>query len=464
MKTANMLKIAASSLVISAGAMTVGPALTATSPVVASKTSLNKLAQTSAAKAEAALAGRKVKDAVDWAERAVAADPENADFRFLLGQSYLTAGRFASAETSFQDVLRLNPSFDRAGLKLALSQIAQGKSAEAVGVLEEHRSSLSAADYGLALALAGDPQAAIDVLEPAARSEDATSTTRQNLALSYALVGRWAEARVVAGQDMPAHLVHDRIAQWAAFARPTSASDQVASLLGVTPRADSGQPAALALRSDAGAVAVAQAPAEVAPVAEVAAPEAAPVVVAQATPVAEVQPAQFEVTEKAAPAAPVTDPVYQTVAKAVEAAEPDAPLIRSDSRPVKQLVVSAAPVTRKKAAASSVRAVEGGRFVVQLGAFSSTGRADAAWKAANRKLGALSSYDARQSRVKVRNGSLYRLAVSGFVSRADAGRVCTQVRATGGTCFVRSLTNNEPIRFAARGRAPAGGTVLAARR
>jgi Flp pilus assembly protein TadD/cell division protein FtsN len=465
MKTVTALKLAVSSLVIGAATVAVGPALTAENPIVTSKSGIAKVAASAAAKAEKALGARKLDDAVMWAERAVAAEPGNAEFRFLLGQSYLSNGRFASAETTFNDVLALNPAHGRAALKSVLAKIAQGNAADAVAMLEENRANLSVADYGLALALAGDPQAAIDVLEPAAREVGATSTTRQNLGLALALGGRWMEAKAVASQDLPQSMVDKRIVEWAAFARPNSVSEQVSSMLGVTPRYDDGQPAALALRSDTMpvAVAAAEAPAPVAEVAEEAAPAQAPAMVATILPSAE--PAQFEVPS--APAvetvAPVSAPVAIAVAEPVAApaavVQDEAPIIRSDARPVKQVVVSAAPANRKS---GPVRAVEGGRFVVQLGAFKSASSADSAWKFANRKMSSLSSYDARQSRIKVRGGSLYRLAVSGFASREDASRVCTRVRASGGSCFVRSITNNEPIRFAAR--RPAGGTVLAARK
>jgi Flp pilus assembly protein TadD/cell division protein FtsN len=467
MKTVTALKLAVSSLVIGAATVAVGPALTAENPVVTSKSGIAKVAATAAAKAEKALGARKLDDAVMWAERAVAAEPGNAEFRFLLGQSYLSNGRFASAETTFNDVLALNPAHGRAALKSVLAKIAQGNAADAVAMLEENRANLSVADYGLALALAGDPQAAIDVLEPAAREVGATSTTRQNLGLALALAGRWMDAKAVASQDLPQSMVDKRIVEWAAFARPNSVSEQVASMLGVTPRYDDGQPAALALRSDAMpvAMAAAEAPAPVAEVADAAAPAQAPVMVATILPSAE--PAQFKVPS--APAAEAVGPAPEATPAAVAIAEPvaapapvvqeEAPIIRSDARPVKQVVVSATPANRKLSAA---RAVEGGRFVVQLGAFKSASSADSAWKFANRKMSSLSSYDARQSRIKVRGGSLYRLAVSGFASREDASRVCTRVRASGGNCFVRSITNNEPIRFAAR--RPAGGTVLAARK
>ncbi len=451
MKTVNALKLAVSSLIIGSAAIAVGPALTAEHPVVTSKSGIAKVAATAAAKAEKALGARKLDDAVLWVERAVAAEPSNAEFRFLLGQSYLQNGRFASAETTFSDVLALNPSHSRAALKSVLAKIAQGKSADAVAMLEEHRADLGVADYGLALALAGDPQAAIDVLQPAAREVGATSTTRQNLGLALALSGRWLEAKAVASQDLPQSMVDKRIVEWAAFARPDSQAEQVASLLGVTPRFDDGQPAALALRSDAVPAAVATAKAAE-PAVEEATPATAPVEVAvqEATP----EPAQFEV-------APVSSPeAVASVAAAPAPATPvEAPMIRSEARPMKQVIVSAAPVSEKS---SPVRSVQGGRFVVQLGAFKSTSGAETAWKAANRKMSSLSSYDARQSRIKVRGGSLYRLAVSGFASREDASRICTRVRSTGGSCFVRSITNNEPIRFAARRQA--GGTVLAARR
>ena len=67
---------------------------------------------------------------------------------------------------------------------------------EAQGVLDP-------ADAGLALALAGDPQSAVAVLEPAARAVGADARTRQNLALAYAFAGDWDQARTVAAQDVP---------------------------------------------------------------------------------------------------------------------------------------------------------------------------------------------------------------------------------------------------------------------
>ena len=62
-----------------------------------------EVAARAASKADAALAAHQSVTAVDAAEKAVAADPNNGGYRLLLGRSYLAAGRFASAGTSFRD-------------------------------------------------------------------------------------------------------------------------------------------------------------------------------------------------------------------------------------------------------------------------------------------------------------------------------------------------------------------------
>src|SRR5918993_637089 len=162
------------------------------------------------------------------------------------------SGRFASAESAYRDSLALVPDQSAVVLKLALVQIAQGKNGEAVSFLNYARGALDAADYGLALALAGQPQEAASVLGAAARDPRADARLRQNLALAYALSGDWAAARTVAEQDLSADLVDARIQQWMTFAKPTTAYDQVAALTGVTPVAgDPGQPVRLALRANA---------------------------------------------------------------------------------------------------------------------------------------------------------------------------------------------------------------------
>ena len=173
-----------------------------------------------ATRAQAALAANDLQTAVSLAEQAVENSPRDAGFRALLGNSYLASGRYASAESAYRDSLSLVATQPQIVLKLALVQIAQGKNDEAKGLLAMAQSILDPADTGLALALAGDPQSAVAVLEPAARAIGADSRVRQNLALAYAFAGNWEQARIVAAQDVPGDQLDGRMQQWMALAKP----------------------------------------------------------------------------------------------------------------------------------------------------------------------------------------------------------------------------------------------------
>jgi Flp pilus assembly protein TadD len=468
MRTVKLFKIAASTLVLGSALVAGLGASHAGSTTASSKqTNMVKAAELASQKAQKAIADHKVNDAVSWAERAVALMPQDPSYRFLLGESYMAAGRFTSADIAYTDTLTLSPGHERAALKLSLAKIAMGHSEDALKVLEANKAGISVADYGLALALAGDPDAAIAALEPAARGPEANAKIRQNLALSYALAGRWLEARTVSAQDLPMATVDRRMAEWASFARPSAAWDQVASLLGVTPSFDAGLPTSLALATVGGApvmVAVsapAEAPVDVA-IAE--APQDGPVIAEAPTEIPTDVPAPTEMAQADVPAqvAAPTGIVYGPYSPVVQAVperqvRSEAPLIRSNKAPAKkQVIVSASPSPAKSAA---VR-VASNTFSVQLGAFSTASNADAAWAKATKSNADLSRYSRAKSRVTVNKASLYRLAVTGFTSREDATRVCAKVQSSGGSCFVRAAGGDTNIRFAQKGV----GTKLAVRR
>ena len=248
----------------------------------------------------AALNSNNVPAAIGFAERAVAKTPNDAGFRALLGNAYFAGGRFQSAEAAYKDSLTLYSNQPQVVLKLALVEIALGKSGEALSFLDAAKDVLDPADYGLAVALAGRPADAIAVLETAARTPGADARVRQNLALAYALTGNWTQARTVAAQDVPADQVDARIQQWMQLASPKKPSDQVAALVGVTPAViDPGQPTQLALnKSDTRVAQAAPAPApQFAEAPPVAAPapqpqlaEIAPAPVAPPAPVVEQAP------------------------------------------------------------------------------------------------------------------------------------------------------------------------------
>ncbi|MFP5330147.1 MAG: tetratricopeptide repeat protein, partial [Alphaproteobacteria bacterium] len=174
-----------------------------------------------ATRAQAALGSGDVQTAVELAERAVQNTPNDAGFRALLGNAYFASGRFVSAEAAYRDSLSLLPPQPPIILKLALVQIAQGKNAQALAMLEEARDALDPADYGLAVALAGHPDDAVAVLNQAARMLGADARVRQNLALAYGLSGDWTMARTVAAQDVPADQLDARLQQWMAMASPS---------------------------------------------------------------------------------------------------------------------------------------------------------------------------------------------------------------------------------------------------
>ena len=400
-----------------------------------------------ATRAQAALEKGDYATAIDLAERAVDASPRDAGYRGLLGNAYFAAGRFASAEAAYKDSLALVPNQPQLVLKLALVSIAQGKHGEALAQLDAARHVLDPSDYGLALALAGQPASAVSVLEEAARNPGADSRVRQNLALAYALQGEWTAAKVIASQDVPADQLDARIQQWMAFAQPTRAADQVAALTGVTPAAtDPGQPSRLALAPQEIRTAMAE------PVVPEPAPapafEAAPPMVQQA---ALVEPMPTPAPEPVMIAA--ADPLPPVVPPpAVEAPKPQAKKAKAKA---KAKTAAAKPGLSGKSdtlfhKASFPKVARGkSNSVVQLGAYSSRSFVNVAWSKLAKRHAALRDFTPSSARFDSTKGTVYRLSIQGFASDADARDFCEALQSAGGKCFVRSVAGDAPVRLAA---------------
>lgn len=402
-------------------------------------------------------------------EQAVALSPRDAGYRRLLADIYLHEGRFASARATYADVLELDPSDTRAGLSVALMQIALGNPRAAVARLGDLEGRAPAPDVGLAYALAGRPDRAVQLLEDAARSPSATPRTRQNLALAYAMTGDWRRARAVAAQDLSPAELPARLQQWAAFARPEAGPTQVASLLGVSPAEDPGQPVRLALAplSSAPETALAEAdPVAAGAAPTIGAPAAAPVaapVAAAPVQVAEARPAEapafwvptaqsYQAPAEAAveqgpgasepmPAPPQVRIQYASAARTLVAPEPA--LIRAAGP--NRLPVAAFQRARPPIAI----ALGNAPFVVQLGAFSNEGNAERAWVQAAARY----RLDGRRpltTTIDVNGHTLHRVSVAGFASAGDAQRLCGAIRQQGGACFVRGEAGDASIRWAAR--------------
>lgn len=410
-----------------------------------------QIAAEAAVKADVALSAQNYRSAIRLAETAVEFAPRNAAYRMILAQAYLGAGRFASAETSFSDTLTLTPDNGRAALNLALTEIAQGKRDQALSTLADYRTKLAVSDYGLAVGLAGNVETAIATLEDAIRGGDTDAKTRQNLALSYALAGRWADARVMAMQDLSGNDVNDRIAQWATFVRPASSYDQVASLLGVRPAQDAGQPTRLALNGFLDTAVAAAEPASL-PTTET------PVQTASAAPQPEAAASDATVPANMTSSGVLMGErreVVQTLPATYESSARANQIVGDGVRSVKQAVIPAAKPQHTISGAfaqpkRSFRSVEAGRFVVQLGAFENALVSRDAWKRLSVRY-ALSQFDPANSATKISGATFVRLSVGGFENRADANRVCARILNAGGTCFVRGVLGDAPAQWAQRG-------------
>lgn len=384
-------------------------------------------------KAARALTKRQAPQAVTFAEQAVALSPRDATYRALLGRTYLQAGRFASAVQAFSDVLALDPTDGRAALNLALAQTATGEWVAARETLVAHAARIAPADRGLALALAGDPAGGIALLSEAARDPAATATIRQNLALALALDGRWVEARTVASVDMSPTQVDQRLLEWASFARPQFAAQQVAALLGVSPAEDRGQPVQLALVDvpEAAPVATAQAVTEPDAPVTMAAIDPAPVVDLPDTPVEVAAVARPAITF--APRREIVQALPESYARTVRAR-------------------AAAPI---RLAASPVRAPATGNYYVQLGAFDNAAVARTSWRRMTGNVPGLAALAPQGMQATVKGASFYRLSVGGL-ARGDAAALCGRIRARGDRCFVRTHAGEQlagwapPERLAAR--------------
>ncbi|MBW8294639.1 SPOR domain-containing protein [Sphingopyxis sp.] len=430
------------------GAMADAPSRAAGKPQVAAK---------SADQARAALEAGKVSKAVGLAEAAVAASPRDASYRALLGQAYLNDGRFTSATSALTEAMELGATDSNTIIALTLAQIAQGKGAEAISLLQAHRDTVPASDIGLALALAGDSEGAIYVLTDAARAPDASARTRQNLALAFALSGRWAQAQILASQDLSPAKLEARMVEWSKLAETPNAQLRVASLIGTKAQQDAGMPVRLAL-SNYGETQMAAA--ELAPV-ELASADPAPVaayappppVLADAS--SAIRSVELPMPERTADGVvPVTELPQPNAASEVIMADAApyraAPRLAGEGRirPAQQQALELATVLIPKAIAFNAKKPSG--WAVQLGAYDSLGIAKEKWGGLKKRSAMLANFPASSHAATVKGRIFYRLTVNGLATRADATSLCNELKAHGQTCFIRAMGGSESIQWASK--------------
>lgn len=131
------------------------------------------------------------------------------------------------------------------------------------------------------------------------------------------------------------------------------------------------------------------------------------------------------------PAAPAPKPV---------AAQPTGPVSAMPITPANKPVLKPAaqlPTAPAKVAAVPVAGATGAAMV-QIGAFSSQALADKGWNDAARIApGAVAGKGKKVEPIQKDGATLYRTAVTGFASRAEATAFCDQLKAAGKSCFVK---------------------------
>ncbi|HKT84481.1 MAG TPA: SPOR domain-containing protein [Novosphingobium sp.] len=402
-----------------------------------------------------AQAARSLSDAdgdagVARAEQRVARSPDSASARAELAQAYLAAGRFGSAATTFEDVAALGGDNARIGLGMALAYAGLGRDDEAFAVLGRWRGQLPASDFGLAVALAGQPAMGIAVLTDAVRGGDDNAKTRQNLAYAYALAGQWTQARLIASQDVPADQLDARLAEWAAKARPEASRERVAGLIGAPMRGDPGQPAALALggRDDGVRLAAAE---TVAP-----ARELPPVMFGQSTDNGFEPAAQALAPEPAAGealAVVAEEPAPRASAKFVAT-----PVIQQAVRNESTFQASFDRMATTRSAQSAKPRPAAQTHLVQLGSFTTREGAQRAWAIFVKRDPALKSHVMRISEADVNGRRYYRVSAEGF-NRTSALSMCAAVKRRGEGCLAYS--EQHPLLGRARGQGAVGATLRA---
>lgn len=387
--------------------------------------------QVSAGKAGQALEKGRTNAAIRHAEAAVLAEPRAAQHRVVLGATYLQAGRFASAETSFAEAMELGDESARVVVSRALAMVAIGRADDAHSLLARHADNIDPADLGLAFAMADDPQRGASILTAELRGQQNTPKVRQNLAYALALNGDWRSARLLVAEDVPADKIGDRLGQWASTAHPEAQTLRVANMLGVPIAQNDARPAQLALVNfpstpmlAAEAVATMQ-PIDITPSIAVAEPaEAAriePVRVAELPALAASTPAPLE-RFAPAPSAPIPTPLEATA---------PAPQ-RASVRPV----MAAAP----KPAAQKLQS---GNHLVQLGSYLSRADAERAWGVFQARHPVLKDTPLVITKADVKGRIYYRVA-AGNLAEGSARSLCSSVKARGQGCLAYSAAKPLP--------------------
>ena len=139
------------------------------------------------------------------------------------------------------------------------------------------------------------------------------------------------------------------------------------------------------------------------------------------------------------PARPAPAQTVTAIRPAIPAAAPK--VVAPPPKPQPKVAAVALPVQKpptKTALAPSAPTPGASGAAVQIGAVSSTELADKTWREAVAAVPGLAAGKGKGvEKIEKNGGVLYRTAVTGFASRADAQAFCAKLQAAGKSCFVR---------------------------
>ena len=128
---------------------------------------------------------------------------------YLLGKSRIALGKFDTALIALDSAATLAPMDSRVISARGISLAALGRVGEAIATFQNSADATSLSNMALVFAMTGNPEAAVNILEPLAQSNKVTAQGRQNLAMAYLMAGREREARNMARIDLDAESVDD---------------------------------------------------------------------------------------------------------------------------------------------------------------------------------------------------------------------------------------------------------------
>lgn len=123
---------------------------------------------------------------------------------YSYGKAALALGEFDTALSGFSEAASLMPDNPKPHSGKAIALAATGQTIQALKVFNDLNDKSSLSNKALVLAASGNPDTAIEILEPLLTTGSAEARDRQNLAMAYLLAGREDKAYQVARLDLDA--------------------------------------------------------------------------------------------------------------------------------------------------------------------------------------------------------------------------------------------------------------------